>query len=64
MGANEYLLEFLVRERLETERRWARDAALADSVAGRASWRSALGHALIRLGRALASEPARRPRPA
>ena len=64
MGANEYLLECLVRERLETRRRWARDAALAERVAGRARWRSALGHALIRLGRALASEPARRPRPA
>jgi len=64
MGANEYLLEFMVRERLEIERRWARDAALAEHVAGGARWRSTLGHALIRLGRALASEPARRPRPA
>jgi hypothetical protein len=67
MDANEYLLEFLVRERIETERRWARNAALAGSVVARRPtprWRSALGHALIRLGRALASEPARRPRPA
>jgi hypothetical protein len=64
MDANEYLLEFLVRDRLERRRRWAHDTALAERVAGRAWWRSALGHALIRLGRALASEPARRPRPA
>jgi hypothetical protein len=67
MGANEYLLECLVRERLEAERRWARNTALAAGAAGSRRtprWRSMLGHALIRLGRALASEPARRPRPA
>lgn len=65
MDANEYLLECMVRDRLRAERARARDAMLAGLARrprGAARWRTALGHALIRLGRALASEPARRTR--
>jgi hypothetical protein len=65
MDANEYLLECLVRDRLRAEHVRARNAMLAGRVRrprGAARWRTALGHALIRLGRALASEPARRTR--
>jgi hypothetical protein len=62
---NEYLLERMVHERLEVERARARNAARAALAArprrpGRC--RNALGHALIRLGQALAGEPARRAR--
>jgi hypothetical protein len=65
MNANEYLLECMVRERLQAERARARHAMLAGLARrprGAAGWRSALGHALIRLGRALLGEPARRAR--
>jgi hypothetical protein len=65
MDVNSYLLECLVRERLQTERAMARRAAAAAAVqhsGGIGSWRNRLGHALIRLGRWLASEPARRAR--
>jgi hypothetical protein len=65
MDANEYLLECMVRERLDARRARAWQAGLAATAlraraAGR--WRSALGLALIRLGRAVAGEPARRAR--
>ena len=65
MDANEYLLECMVRDRLRAARGWARNAMLAGQVRrpqGAAAWRPVLAHALIRLGRALASEPARRTR--
>ena len=65
MDANEYLLERMVRERLETDRARARQLRLARRARqpGRAPrWRSVLGHALVRLGRALAGQPPRRAR--
>jgi hypothetical protein len=65
MDANEYLLECMVRERLETRRARAWQAGLAATAYrshGAGRWRAALGHALIRLGSALAGEPARRAR--
>ncbi len=65
MDANEYLLECLVRERLEMLRAQARRVTLAGHARrprGAAGWRNALGHALIRLGSALAGERARRTR--
>jgi hypothetical protein len=65
MDANEYLLECMVRERLEARRVSARLAALVATAGcprGPRSWRSALGLALIRLGRTVAAEPARRAR--
>lgn len=65
MDGNEYVLEWLVRERLATRRDAARRVAMVRATRaprGAGGWRVALGHALIRLGRALASEPARRAR--
>jgi hypothetical protein len=65
MHVNEYLLERMVRDRLAARRAEARRAALATRVRPRGAatrWRAALGHALIRLGQALASQPARRAR--
>jgi hypothetical protein len=65
MDANAYLLESLVREQLAARRLWARQTALvsAGRRSGRpAPWRAALGLVLIRLGRALAGEPARHTR--
>lgn len=59
MDANEYLLHCMVHERLATERARARWVA-AEPGPGRL--RTALGRALIRLGRAVAGQPARRPR--
>jgi hypothetical protein len=67
MHVNEYLLERMVRDRLAERRAEARRATLATWARRRGAatrWRAALGHALIRLGQALASEPARRARPA
>jgi hypothetical protein len=67
MHVNEYLLERLVRDRLAERRAEARRTALATRVrphGAAARWRAALGHALIRLGQTLASEPVRRTRPA
>jgi hypothetical protein len=55
----------MAHERLAMERRRARLAALTAAVAGprrAAAWRLALGHALIRLGRAVAGTPVRSPR--
>jgi hypothetical protein len=65
MHVNEYLLERMVRDRLAERRAEARRTALVTRVQPRGAatrWRAALGHALIRLGQALASEPARRTR--
>jgi hypothetical protein len=63
MYANEYLLECLVRERLQMRRTEARRAArLAAARGPRDAWRVTLGLVLIRLGRALVGEPARRAR--
>jgi hypothetical protein len=65
MDVNEYLLERMVRDRLAAQRAWARNAVLAAAARrrrGAVRWRAALGHALIRLGQALVSEPARRAR--
>lgn len=65
MDANEYLLEAMVHERLAIARRRAHRLALIAGIAGRrpaAAWRLALGHALIRLGRAVAGTPIRHPR--
>jgi hypothetical protein len=57
----------MVRDRLTERRVQVRRAALATRARRRGAasrWRANLGHALIRLGQALASEPARRARPA
>jgi hypothetical protein len=64
MHVNDYLLERMVRDRLAERRAEARRAALATRArrGGVRWWRAALGHALIRLGQALVSEPARRAR--
>jgi hypothetical protein len=65
MDANEYLLGYLVRDQLETRRAAAERAAMVAATRrprGARGWRATLGHALTRLGRALASEPVRRTR--
>jgi hypothetical protein len=64
MDANEYLLECMVREQLQARHAQAWRTALAAAHQPRRTgrWRIALGHALIRRGRALAGEPARHPR--
>jgi hypothetical protein len=65
MHVNEYLLERMVRDRLAERQAEARRAGLAARARSRSTatrWRAALGHALIRLGQALAAEPARRTR--
>jgi hypothetical protein len=67
MHVNEYLLERLVIDRLVERRAEARRVALATRARRRGAatgWRAVLGHTLIRLGQALATEPARRARPA
>jgi hypothetical protein len=65
MDANEYLLHHMVRDRLAADRAAARRVAQAAAALGRrrsGSLRNAVGHALIRLGAALLTEPRRRPR--
>jgi hypothetical protein len=65
MDANEYLLEHMVRARLETDWAAARRAAQvrdARPPRRRPPLRAVLGHALIRLGAALLAESRRRPR--
>ena len=62
MDANEYLLGYLVRDQLETRRAAAEMVAATRRPRGARGWRATLGHALIRLGPALASEPVRRTR--
>ena len=61
MDANEYLLHFMVHERLAIERARAR-WPVAGPATDPGRLRAALGHALIRLGHAVAGEPARRAR--
>jgi len=61
MDANEYLLHCMVRERLAAARARARWVA-AGPAPGPGRLRAALGHALIRLGRAVAGQPVRRAR--
>ena len=61
MDANEYLLHCMVHERLAAERARARWVP-AGQTPGPGPLRAALGHALIRLGRAVAGQPARRAR--
>ena len=59
MDSNDYLIDWLVRERLADAQRAAKRAALISAAnPSRAPLRVALGTALIRLGRRLADSPA------